>query len=173
VLLRHYLERDLSKADVARELEVARRTVYHWIASGRLDRELDELPVRYTARPPVARKFDPFRGIIDARLAEFPHLTATRLPAETRVPGYALNRLLGTGHTRDSVSDWHRCTGGFRGRIDPRSAVTLCLPGRVRVQSNDSCLNGLIVAFALSSATRCHAPGHISKRRLPAGSTPE
>ncbi len=89
VLLRHYLERGLSKAEVARELGVARRTVYHWIASGQLDRELNDLPVRYTARPPVARKIDPFRGIIDARLAEFPRLTATRLLAEIRAAGYA------------------------------------------------------------------------------------
>jgi transposase len=89
VLLRHYLERGLSKAAVARELGVARRTVYHWIASGQLDHELNDLPVRYTARPPVARKIDPFRGIIDARLAEFPRLTATRLLAEIRAAGYA------------------------------------------------------------------------------------
>jgi transposase-like protein len=33
VLLRHYLERGLSKADIARELGVSRRTVYHWIES--------------------------------------------------------------------------------------------------------------------------------------------
>ncbi|MBK6451437.1 MAG: helix-turn-helix domain-containing protein [Proteobacteria bacterium] len=34
MLLRHYLERGLSKAEIARELGVARRTVYHWIATG-------------------------------------------------------------------------------------------------------------------------------------------
>ena len=89
VLLRHYLERGLSKAEVARELGVSRRTVYHWIASGQLDRELAEAPVRYTARPPVERKIDPFRGIIEARLAEFPRLTATRLLAEIQAAGYA------------------------------------------------------------------------------------
>ncbi len=89
VLLRHYLERGLSKAEVARELGVSRRTVYHWIETGQLDRELDEAPVRYAARPPVARKVDPFRGIIDARLSEFPKLTATRLFDEIRAAGYA------------------------------------------------------------------------------------
>lgn len=88
VLLRHYLERGLSKAEVARELGVSRRTVYHWIAAGQLDRELDEAAVRYAARPPVERKIDPFRGIIEARLAEFPRLTATRLFAEIRAAGY-------------------------------------------------------------------------------------
>jgi transposase len=89
VLLRHYLERGLSKADVARELGISRRTVYHWIASGQLDRELDDAAVRYAPRPPVARKIDPFRGIIDARLSEFPRLSATRLLEEIRATGYA------------------------------------------------------------------------------------
>jgi transposase len=89
VLLRHYLERGLSKAEIARELGVARRTVYHWIATGQLERELDEAPVRYAARLPVERKIDPFRGIIEARLAEFPRLTATRLLAEIQAAGYA------------------------------------------------------------------------------------
>ena len=34
VLLRHYLERGLSKAEIARELGVSRRTVYHWDRAG-------------------------------------------------------------------------------------------------------------------------------------------
>ena len=89
VLLRHYLERGLSKAEVARELGVARRTVYHWIETGQLDRELDEAPARYAPRPPVACKIDAFGGIIAARLAEFPKLTAMRLFAEIRAAGYA------------------------------------------------------------------------------------
>lgn len=89
VLLRHYLERGLSKAEIARELGVARRTVYHWIGTGQLDRELDEALVSYAPRPPVARKIDPFRGIIEARLAEFPRLSATRLWEEIRAAGYA------------------------------------------------------------------------------------
>jgi transposase len=89
VLLRHYLERGLSKAEVARELGVSRRSVYYWIATGQLDRELDDAPVRYAPRPPVARKIDPFRDIIEARLTEFPRLTATRLFDEIRAAGYA------------------------------------------------------------------------------------
>jgi transposase len=88
VLLRHYLERGLSKAEIARELGVSRRTVYHWIATGQLDCELDEAPVRYAVRPPVARKVDPFRGILAARLAEFPPLSAVRLFEEIRAAGY-------------------------------------------------------------------------------------
>jgi transposase len=89
VLLRHYLERGLSKAEVARELGVSRRTVYHWIESGQLDRELDSAPVQYTARPAVACKIDAFRAVIDARLAEFPRLTSTRLFDEIRASGYS------------------------------------------------------------------------------------
>jgi len=90
VLLRHYLERGVSKAEVARELGVSRRTVYHWIATGQLDRELDEAAVRYGARPPIPQKVDPFRDIIEARLAEFPTVTAaTRLFAEIRAAGYS------------------------------------------------------------------------------------
>ena len=89
VLLRHYLERGLTKAEVARELGVSRRTVYNWIETGQLDRELDDLPVRYSARPPVARKLDRFRGIVESRLNEFPRLTATRLFDEIRAAGYA------------------------------------------------------------------------------------
>lgn len=89
VLLRHYLERGLSKAEVARELGVSRRTVYNWIATGQLDRELDAAAVRYSPRPPVARKLDSFRGIVEARLSEFPRLTATRLFEEIRAAGYA------------------------------------------------------------------------------------
>lgn len=39
VLLRHYLRQGLSKAEIARALGVSRRTVYHWIETGQLDRE--------------------------------------------------------------------------------------------------------------------------------------
>jgi transposase len=89
VLLRHYLERGLSKAEVARELGISRRTVYHWIATGQLERELDEAPVRYTPRPAIACKIDPFRNMIEVRLSEFPKLTSARLFEEVRAAGYA------------------------------------------------------------------------------------
>jgi transposase len=89
VLLRHYLEQGLSKAEIARDLGISRRTVYHWIATEQLDRDLDNAPVRYAPRPPVERKIDGYRAIIDARLTEFPKLTATRLYDEIRAAGYA------------------------------------------------------------------------------------
>src|SRR3954467_577623 len=89
VLLRHYLERGVSKANIARELGVSRRTIYNWIEGGQLDRELEDAPVRYASRPPKACKIDDFRAIIDTRLAEFPRLTSTRLFTEIRAAGYA------------------------------------------------------------------------------------
>lgn len=88
VLLRHYLERGLSKATLARELGVSRRTIYHWIKTGQLERELDAEAVHYGPRRPGPRKLDPYRGIIDARLDEYPQLSATRLFEEVRAAGY-------------------------------------------------------------------------------------
>jgi transposase len=54
VLLRHYLEQGLSKSAIAEKLGVSRRTVYHWIETGQLDREVDDQPVQY--RPRRARR---------------------------------------------------------------------------------------------------------------------
>ncbi len=68
---------------------MSRRTVYHWLDTGQLERELDRDPVRYRARPPVERKIDPYCPIILARLNEYPKLTATRLYDEIRAAGYA------------------------------------------------------------------------------------
>lgn len=88
VLLRHYLEQGLSKAAVAERLGISRRTVYYWVETGQLDRELDDEPVRYRARPPVARKIDAYRGIVETRLAEYPKLSAVRLFEEIKAAGY-------------------------------------------------------------------------------------
>jgi transposase len=89
VLLRHYLEQGLSKAEIARSMGVSRRTLYHWINTGQLERDLDNGPVRYLARPAVARKIDRYRGMIQVRLADYPKLSATRLHEEIRAAGYA------------------------------------------------------------------------------------
>jgi transposase len=89
VLLRHYLEQGLNKAALARKLGVSRRTVYHWVETGQLDRDLDGEPVQYGPRPTVARKIDPYRGIIEARLEAYPKLSAVRLFEEIRAAGYA------------------------------------------------------------------------------------
>ena len=58
MLLRHYLAQGLSKAALARQLGISRRTLYHWLATGQLDRDLDEQPVQYRPRPAVVRKID-------------------------------------------------------------------------------------------------------------------
>lgn len=88
VLLRHYLEQGFTKTALAEKLGISRRTVYHWIETGQLERELDEEVVRYRSRPPIKRKLDPYRGIVQARLEGFPELSAVRLYEELRAAGY-------------------------------------------------------------------------------------
>jgi len=88
VLLRHYLEQGVGKTELARRFGVSRRTVYNWIESGQLDRDLDAQVVRYRPRPAVPSKLDPYRGIITARLEMFPLLSAQRLFEELRAAGY-------------------------------------------------------------------------------------
>ncbi len=88
VLLREYLEQGWSKSDLAEKLGVSRRTIYHWIASGHLERDADDEAVCYKARPSVDCKIDAYRGIIEARLAAYPRLSAIRLYDEIRATGY-------------------------------------------------------------------------------------
>lgn len=88
VLLREYLEHDWTKQEVAEKIGVSRRTIHHWIATGQLDRELDGEQVRYGPRPPVEHKIDPYVGIIQSRLGEFPKLSAVRLFDEITAAGY-------------------------------------------------------------------------------------
>ena len=88
VLLRHYLEQGMNKAVIARDLGVSRRTVYHWIETGQLDRELDEERVGYGPRCLMPSKLDPYKPLIDTRLKEHPKLTAVRLFKEVRAAGY-------------------------------------------------------------------------------------
>ena len=88
VLLRHYLKQGMSKAAVARKLGISERKVYRWIAGGQLDRELGDGTVRYGPRRPRTSVLDPYKGIIDARLAEYPELSAVRLFQEVRAAGY-------------------------------------------------------------------------------------
>jgi transposase len=89
MLLRHYLEQGTSKSALARQLGVHRDTIHRWIRAGALDRDLDTESVQYGPRPPVATKLDAYKGIIDARLAAYPELSAVRLLAEIRAAGYA------------------------------------------------------------------------------------
>ncbi len=88
VLLRHYLEQGVPKAAIARHVGVSRETIYRWIATGQLDRDLDDEAVRYRPRAPAPSKLDPYKGIIDTRLADYPRLSAVRLFNEVRAAGY-------------------------------------------------------------------------------------
>jgi transposase len=87
-LLRHYLEQGLPKAAIAERLGISRRTVYHWIATGQLDRKLDDEAVRYGPRQQVACKLDDYRALIAERLGAYPRLSATRLFDEIQAAGY-------------------------------------------------------------------------------------
>ncbi len=86
VLLRHYLEQGISKAAMARDLGVDRRTIYRWIEAGELERDVEG--VLYGPRAPRSIKLDPYTGIIEARLETYPRLTAVRLLEEIRAAGY-------------------------------------------------------------------------------------
>ena len=88
MLLRHYLEQGTSKSALARQFGVHRDTIHRWIRAGALDRDLDTESVQYGPRPPVATKLDAYKGIIEARLAAYPELSAVRLLAEIRAAGY-------------------------------------------------------------------------------------
>lgn len=86
VLLKHLLEAGQSKTAIARELGISRRLVYHWIATGQLERDLSgEAPRQRTA---ATAKLAPFHPLIRERLAAFPALSAVRLLAECRAAGY-------------------------------------------------------------------------------------
>ena len=87
MLLRHYLADGLSKAAIARRLGINERTIRRWIADGELDRDLDE-PPRYTPRPPRPTTLDPYKEIVQTRLADYPELSAVRLLDEVRAAGY-------------------------------------------------------------------------------------
>ena len=88
MLLKYYLERGVSKAELSRRFGVSRRTIHEWVETGQLDRNLSTGGSRYAPRPPAPHKLDPYTGIIDARLEEYPGLSAQRLFDEVRAAGY-------------------------------------------------------------------------------------
>ena len=125
MLLRHYLERGVSKAELSRRFGVSRRTIYSWIASGDLDRDLAAGGAQYSPRPRRAHKLDPYKGIIASRLAEFPQLSVQRLFDEARAAGYAgsYSRVRDYVHTvrpRDPAEPAHRfeTPPGRQGQVD-------------------------------------------------------
>ena len=88
VLLKHYLDQGLTHTAIARKLGVNRRTIYRLVRSGQLERDLDAEQARYRPRPIVARKIDPYKPIVVARLAAYPELSCVRLLEEVRAAGY-------------------------------------------------------------------------------------
>ena len=88
MLLKRYLERGVSKAELSRRFGVSRRTIHEWVETGQLDRDLSAGGSRYSPRPAAPHKLDPYTGIIDSRLEEFPGLSAQRLFDEVRAAGY-------------------------------------------------------------------------------------
>ena len=58
---------------------MSRVTIHKWIKTGELDRDLAVGSALYSPRPRLAHKLDPYKAIIDARLEEFPKLSAKRL----------------------------------------------------------------------------------------------
>ena len=86
--MRRFIEAGVSKSATARALGISRRTLYNWIQSGELQRDPDDMTVRYGPRPPRPSKLDPWKATIDARLRELPQLSAKALFREVRAEGY-------------------------------------------------------------------------------------
>ena len=85
--LKYSLERGVSKAALSRRFGVSRRTIHEWVETGQLDRDLSSGGSRYAPRPPAPHTLDPYTGIIEARLEEYPGLSAKRLLDEVRAAG--------------------------------------------------------------------------------------
>lgn len=86
VLLQHLLDDGLSKTAIAQRLGVSRGVIYHWLRTGQLTRDVDAPVARHYAPRPT--QLDPYTGIILARLATYPELSAVRLYDEVRAAGY-------------------------------------------------------------------------------------
>jgi transposase len=110
VLLRHLLDHGLSKSAIARQLGVSRRSVYHWITTGQLERDGTGSGPRVRRRRPT--KLAVYTPIITTRLATYPELSAVRLFEEIRAAGYTG----GITQLRDYVAQ-------VRPRPEPESVV--------------------------------------------------
>ena len=88
LLVKRYLEGGVSKTATARVAGISRRTVYNWIQSGELERDPDDLVVQYGPRSPRPTILDAYKEMIDARLSDFPEVSAAKLFREIREAGY-------------------------------------------------------------------------------------
>ena len=80
---------------------------------------------RYPPRAKVASKLDPYKGIIEARLREFPKLSAQRLCDEARAAGYSgcysgVRNYVRTVRPREAVDPVVRfeTPAGLQGQVD-------------------------------------------------------
>ena len=89
MLLKYYLEQGVSKSELSRRFGVSRETIHGWIRTGQLERDMSLGARRYSPRPPVPHKLDPYKGIIKERLEQFPKLSSKRLFDEVSASGYA------------------------------------------------------------------------------------
>ena len=90
MLLKHYLDRGVSKAELSRRFGMSRRTIHEWVVTGQLDRDLSSGGSRYSPRPPVPHKLDPYaragrvvgsvRGLVSQRR---PFCSGMTRPART------------------------------------------------------------------------------------------
>ena len=115
----------MAKAEIARHLKISRRTGYNWIEAGELDRGADSGAVRYGPRPRRPSKLDPYKGIIHARLTEYPKLSAVRLFNEVQAAGYRagygqVKRYLRKVRPREPVEPVHgfETPPGHQGQVD-------------------------------------------------------
>ena len=74
----------MPKAEITRQLEIGRRTVYKLGRGGGAGPRCGQQAVKYGPKPRRPSKLDPYKGIMDARLAEYPKLNAIRLFNEVR-----------------------------------------------------------------------------------------
>ena len=100
----HYLDLRVTKAELAREFKISRRTNHHWSETGQLDRELAAGRTQYAPRSRPTHKVDRYRWIIGARLAEFPRLSLQRLFDEVRAAGLRGQLRTGTGPRAERAS---------------------------------------------------------------------
>lgn len=114
--LRILLEQGLAQSEIAEQLGLSRRTIYRWVQSGELDRDVTD-PPRYGPRTPRERKLDPYRPFLEDRLGEFPELTGTRLFREIRAQGYTG----GITQLRDYLQE-------LRPRVEPDPVVRFETP---------------------------------------------
>ena len=92
VLLRHYLEQGMTKTELAERFGISRQTIYRWIRSGELDRDLSAAGVHYSA-PGDQRRGGPSQvGAVGGRhvrplRGKAPIATATDMNGDRRACG--------------------------------------------------------------------------------------